>query len=413
MNQDLSVDDIFETLAAIQSSGLDGVWSKATQSIALNLNTEGFDLTPQWCQTPNYWTCPCCKRSKGGLAKRNAHGELSGRIVEHHDHFFDYAKRTLKRAAKNDTGIISTSLILRLEALSSTLTAFHPVWVCEDCNNIDSIAKKECDAPDYFSFPPCIIENFITIFQNAPHKLKLDNLADLWRTEEKKLVVRLNTLKYFDDILRDGLMWNSAEHIYDTSERQRHWAKCDLKRIFPGEENILDGTFIAASKGTPSPSRIDLTAWRQKPLKRLKVSTSQIPKEVINQLSQKIEFSRHSDEWVCPVCQRSKYNIIRPTNKEEYGFNSFATQFHRDSESREDDWFICFDCYHVRNNMAKELTVHGHYISFRDIKSIIMPKNNSSHQLVPEGKINEQMECIRKRVSMYDEIDYDGEILLE
>lgn len=124
-------------------------------SLQGSLGARGPGNVANFFKTEPWWHCPACCRSKPEIARLDKNGNLLCAIVSHHDHFAEYAAGDLEGAAWS-----LAELVLR---------RFPPTLICNDCNVVDSAAKKAIEAPGEFSFAPFEIAYFINVTRNAPH----------------------------------------------------------------------------------------------------------------------------------------------------------------------------------------------------------------------------------------------------
>ena len=108
---------------------------------------------------PHDWRCPCCYRTKAEISRLDKNRNLFCPIVRHHDHLEDDIRGALSKLERGAR-----------EAYASSLIRFPPILICNDCNVIDSAAKKEVNAPAYFSFAPHEIAAFISPKINCAHR---------------------------------------------------------------------------------------------------------------------------------------------------------------------------------------------------------------------------------------------------
>jgi hypothetical protein len=81
-----------EDLAALAHMR-DGRWSAQTKALLERFGTTKLDLNSGWASTWTRWSCPCCRREKGQIARLSSGGVLLCRLEFHHDHLADFAKR--------------------------------------------------------------------------------------------------------------------------------------------------------------------------------------------------------------------------------------------------------------------------------------------------------------------------------
>lgn len=114
------------------------------------------------------WRCPACCRSKQEIARGDKNGNLLCAIVQHHDHFGDFAEEMLDLRRLEDWTVA--------RAIRESLVRFAPTLVCDDCNVADPRAKLIVEERRPFSFAPYEIASFIRAKPNAPHDLDHDRV---------------------------------------------------------------------------------------------------------------------------------------------------------------------------------------------------------------------------------------------
>lgn len=122
------------------------------------------------------WRCPGCQRSLAGILRRSRRNRVIGNAVIHHDHFDQYPIDYARRFYGNDWSNAPSEIVLYInQHLGQFVSRFDPCVVCEDCNNIDSIAKSELGIDDpYFSFSPREIRSFVEAKDHSKHEISLD-----------------------------------------------------------------------------------------------------------------------------------------------------------------------------------------------------------------------------------------------
>ena len=72
--------------------GLDSEYSLSTQKLKKSFDAKGIHINKWWVRTSPLWICPVCNRSKSQILSLNKHGDLSGQLLEHHDHMSELLK---------------------------------------------------------------------------------------------------------------------------------------------------------------------------------------------------------------------------------------------------------------------------------------------------------------------------------
>jgi rubredoxin len=152
--------------------------------------TKGFEPTGSFFEVAEDWHCPVCLRDKRQIARLTKNASLLCRLVVHHDHFEDEIRRKLKDVKPYS----------KLQAIISSLVRFQPIVICEDCNNVDAVAKSEVGAPAPFSFAPFELAVMITPVANEPHSFDAKVAAQVYelaRVQMRQIFVRFTSLRAY------------------------------------------------------------------------------------------------------------------------------------------------------------------------------------------------------------------------
>lgn len=121
-----------------------------------------------WRIVSDVWRCPGCDRTKGGIVRVARSGRTVAKIVEHHCHSCEYPHHFIKPYRAS---LPVTAVMFAEENVKALIRRFPDALVCEDCNNIDPVAKRLVGASPYFSFSPDEIRSFITATDHQKHVL--------------------------------------------------------------------------------------------------------------------------------------------------------------------------------------------------------------------------------------------------
>jgi predicted Fe-S protein YdhL (DUF1289 family) len=125
-------------------------------------NFNGRSCHKLWNQLEINWKCPGCNRTKfelmrwtevtdlqyKGSTKKKSKG-WSANLHRHHDH-------SQNKCVDYGEG------------------RFNETIICCDCNSADSAAKKKLHLPEYFSFSPAEINQFIKPIAHGKHEINYD-----------------------------------------------------------------------------------------------------------------------------------------------------------------------------------------------------------------------------------------------
>ncbi len=119
---------------------------------------------------PSNWRCPCCTRTKRGIARLNVRGELYCPIHKHHDHVVDDLGILIQFGALSLQEDYAKELPQAFDVNIATCERFVALYICGDCNRAEKEAKGAVpDVPSYFTFAPFEISQFIGVYPNAGH----------------------------------------------------------------------------------------------------------------------------------------------------------------------------------------------------------------------------------------------------
>lgn len=154
--------------------------------------------------TPDNWRCPCCFRNKREIARLDKNGNLLCAFVMHHDHYGDGASLAMS----------GRDLTLRT-AVESCFSRFSPTLICNDCNVVDSAAKRLVGAPERFSFTPFEIASFTDVHANKPHGLIEDRVRTTYEHSKAYMILKSDRLR----ALKNNDSSRGFEHITGANAR--------------------------------------------------------------------------------------------------------------------------------------------------------------------------------------------------
>jgi hypothetical protein len=123
----------------------------------LELGAQGLGHVGNFFAVPPEWRCPCCYRTKRGMARLDKNGDLLCAIHDHHDHYCERFEVDTRKMAGRDWNFGA--------AVRDSLIRFPNTLICNDCNVAEPAAKKIVGAPSFFSFAPFEISYFIEIVE--------------------------------------------------------------------------------------------------------------------------------------------------------------------------------------------------------------------------------------------------------
>jgi len=130
-----------------------------------------------WHKTSDNWRCPCCSRKKSDIVRLDKLGSIYGPIVEHHDHIIGVGPTFVRPIAdlkdREAWAAYSEKLGEYKDRLDG-LIRFPNTWICGDCNNADAAAKATVNGPQWFSFSPFEIRQFVVPRRRQANDIRSD-----------------------------------------------------------------------------------------------------------------------------------------------------------------------------------------------------------------------------------------------
>lgn len=377
-------EELYDYLKYNDLMGLDSEYSLSTRKLKEAFNANGIHINKWWVRTDSSWMCSVCKRKKSQIVKINKHGDLSGQLHEHHDHMAEFLKIQFdKISSERKIRIADNDAEKFIYRISFGLAAYENTLVCSDCNKADADAKRIVNAHKYFSFSPKDIAIFIIVKDNMEHIIDEEKALECYLNQKSVYKRRLELAAHIAGIAADNEHWyeesriNNIENIYWKSDRNMHsYGLFDI----PGMNEEL----LFKAKQYKS----DLSQWREKnKLSEDKPNQGDI-EHMINTRGEK--WKKLEDNWMCPICNRTKKSSILKTKKGILRFNTVGKSFF-DSSAK--NWctikIICDSCHKVYNLLQKEVDVNNvlsyssHYILTEEElkKSILKVYEYNNHDI--------------------------------
>ncbi|HJQ56845.1 MAG TPA: hypothetical protein VJ890_08055 [Vineibacter sp.] len=294
----------------------DGRWSRAVKDAAQRFNATGIDLNRHWALTPPNWMCPACGRSKAQIVRLGDTGVLLANLHEHHDHLADYVKHRLhEEHGANWIAVLPKGSSSAEEWASRLVERFRATVVCADCNSADSEAKRHLKKPDLdprFSFSPSEIGKYVEPRPNLPHKVNSVTALEIFQSVIPEFKRRIALAESIAEEICNGYLGLREGGVpianleADISPRQIVWQqftrnKKASDRLFQEVEALKKRSLardgVGSSKTTRRRQRIEEPSdeeYRQ-----------------YDGGSYPALWALCRDTWVCPVCGRTKRQIIR------------------------------------------------------------------------------------------------------
>jgi len=370
---------------------MDGVMSPLTTCMIRKFGANGVDMTSWWAMTPPGWTCVGCGRRKEEIARLNQNGDLMCRLVEHHDHMRDLLKEEFARISSSQESVVADELAEHFAKRSATMiSAYDNAVVCDDCNSVDSKAKKLVGAPKAFSFSPAEIRRFVIATPNRAHALNEELATEIWLAGKATFELRLKIAKRIATIGAKNEHWFQKGTCDSDPEtiRSRFRAIADSHQVY----GLVDR--LCGSKR--SSDAVDPASWRN----TIHPPATRFPTagEIahITRVSHASAWSRVSDDWACPSCRRSKAQTIRMTNRDTWGI-ALQTIAYRDPNGSR--WgkkdILCADCSLTAQHMGKEAAArigitdarYSILVEVAEVSRVVMPQEHARHRYMDDTEL--------------------------
>ncbi|WP_440057400.1 hypothetical protein ACTACM_22675 [Pseudomonas fragariae (ex Marin et al. 2024)] len=332
---------------------LDGIGSPLSNKIQAHHGVALFEMNRNWVETAQYWRCPCCVRGKFEISRLGSKRQILAKLVEHHDHMADALK-----AAFNKVFVVtgtdqptSTGLAL-VERMAPAFSAYSPVLVCEDCNNADAAAKKIISNAgrknDWHSFSIGQIFQFITVHEHAPHDIDESKVLALWNLIRPAYVARMNLVYQVAEaaVLQDYWFERYKGEVAPVPTLSNGFKRYNGLELVSGDALILEmEKGIIKHAANYSRWRTEIQPTGGKPPPNFLAMIKSLP-------GCALMWEAQADDWECPICTRSKYEIV--------SFMRGKVSFHTHSPTRFGlAWTrvksICSGCFNIVAAMKREL----------------------------------------------------------
>lgn len=364
-------------------TSLDSSQSPISRKVKDHHGVDDFEMNSNWIGSPQDWTCPCCRRLKFQISRIGKKRQILAKLVIHHDHMGEALQAAFHSAfVRAGTDVEQIDGFRLVERMGNAFAAYEEVLVCEDCNNADAEAKKLVAAPPHFSFSIGQICRFIQTSEHQPHRVDATTARHIW--EEARPAYELR-MKLINAVARAAAT--------DTHWYEPHLRKTQPIPVFGYADRIGDAMIkdwvsppdlYNALGPQPKKSERNLARWR---------TTTQrpghpLPDNYLAMLRSEETFALAwgavSDDWSCPVCGRSKQQIV-------YIGDKGKVVFYLASHNARGAWSIapriCSQCHSTLMSLKLEITEltgikppdsYG-FVSPGELANIISPRPHSQH----------------------------------
>jgi rubredoxin len=303
----------------MMTRSMDGRWSSQTRWLLAQFETDKLDLNEAWAQTWVDWQCPCCQRRKLEIARLTDKGVLLCQLDWHHDHLADAAGDVIR--SKATVGVSDELLITRKRACAAALPLierFAPVLLCNDCNAADAVMKARLGAnvPRAFSFSPQEIARFITPTPHASHALDEEVGRKLWPGALAQFRERMAFAELMGERIGAGLHDRTVISFDDPARNfEDPRLLYRLASDAGGVRNRPDGigeALLARSRSTAGRS----ITGKKRASAKIRIPTEDEFRALDEaQTAASPPWRNAGPDWRCPSCARSKFEILRLSNK--------------------------------------------------------------------------------------------------
>lgn len=382
-------------------SRFDGADSPATRELMTRFGATGVDMTKWWAWTSTQWECPACGRSKAEIVRLNANGHLMCRLVAHHDHMKDLLESEFEAQCMQQSSIGADERSKRFaERSAQMISAYDNTVICDDCNGADPKAKKMVGAHSSFSYSPFEIRRFVLVKANEQHEIDFSEARRIWEENKKTFELRLKIIKRIAEIAATDDHWYQEIPVRNRADTVEKIAK----NIDGNYGNL--GTIYELIGSENRDKNVKISGWRTEP-KDWNV-TAPTDKDIDFSLKMGLlkHWERVDDSWRCPLCHRTKRNIVRKSNKNKWTLTISSL---RDSEENAgvSDWVqVCGDCSGAAKDIGieacKMVGVEGEqqysrFITFAEIAQVVIPRSHARHE-IKNDVLDTLMEGIAARV---------------
>lgn len=365
---------------------LDGVMSPLTRELVKLFQADGVDMTFGWVCTPMDWTCPACGRKKREIVRLNTHGDLMCRLVKHHDHMKDLIKDEFKRQCKLQKNIVADEYAKRFaERSSQMISAYDNAIICDDCNAADPKAKAAVGTHRDFSYSPQEIRRFVRPKFNAPHEINVDEARRIWEENKTAFALRLKIVDRIASIAANNTHWYQELPYAQRAETVFRQAE-SIERLY----GVHGAIHQLAGERRRLP-RAEASAWRRVTHKRPSSSPRTEDVNYLAHISRKNTWGAVEDSWRCSACNRTKFEVVRKSNKRDWSFILADRSFYAPGERYDSKRAVlCGDCGLLASNLGKEACLvadaatesnFAQFLTVSDIARVVQPQPHGRHNV--------------------------------
>lgn len=366
---------------------LDGVDSPLSRSIQAKHQLYDFEMNSNWIGSSQDWTCPCCARSKFQIS-RVGKRKILANLVVHHDHIVKALKLSFHEAFEAaGTNVEQTRGALLVKRIGTAFSAYEEVLICVDCNNADGAAKKEAGCPGSFSFSIGQIKRFIRCADHRSHEIDKVVCKQVWQEAQPAYELRMKIIREVAHAAATDTHWYepyergmTAIPVLGTSQR---FGDRDILQWVSLEE------LIHALSPAPSPEAPDRSGWRTPPAPR---RGRRLPGNFLAMLrtaGHGKDWNSVPDDWRCPVCRRTKYEV---TYVSQDGEVTFSLRTNGGQGPWAQAKAVCNHCgdtliklkFEVQDLIGRKLEDTYALATPDELTQLIIPRPHTAHEIRPD-----------------------------
>lgn len=350
----------------------DGRWSVQTRQLMKFHRVDKLALNSHWAMTSQNWECPVCGRRKPQIAFVN-NGILFAQIVEHHDHIDGYVEACIARI---DSGVERQVRLEKSGAIAKIAQRFERTLICQQCNNVDGAVKARFSLPEYFSFSPYEMTEFVSVSKDGRLMIDFAHAKAIYDEVGFSVEARKNLIDSMVRAIESGVWHYSKE---DAERRRRLWnqarwgvdASLELRHMGEHGEIPLRFKMIRRSIQQDHVS-VSQTLYVRIPDDKAFAAVAQ----------QERKWTTLPDDWTCPGCGRTKHGVVRWSNKGRWtGLIYKRTDIISVSGGfmQPYQYLLCQCCDVLRQDLQNKMNIEDIILHAADIRAIIT--DASSHRL--------------------------------
>jgi rubredoxin len=388
----------YQLLADIQPCG-----AAATEKIRANV---------WWAKTPSDWQCPCCKRPKSDIIRRDRSGQFIGHLTAHHDHFREFLDNVEVERAKTVTvtSELDASATRFLRRFTEGLTRFDEIVICQDCNIADAAAKKLVSAPTHLTFTPSEISRFIIVTPNEVHRVDEPKLRGVYIAALAKYELRKRSAENLAHRVLDGSHWHEHVAWPDRPETINGTVESDL-RLLGFHEGARAATVERLIRPSIRPSSNHMR-WRTKQRTAGEKPTATEIDYIVRRYAER--WNSVPEDWRCPACDRTKHEIIRPTKQFQWMFVLDEARFvDIDGPYGDAKIVICDACRQTIKDFNQEVRHTAEigaqplpYLALSDLRRIVRPQPHGLNNIDGDA-VEDVLRSLQQAARAYDFDDFE------